>query len=52
LDFDGIVAGWDIEEKEKIAKKERKFAALRSSVLARTINTRNVHQFHKYASKQ
>jgi hypothetical protein len=28
LDFDGIVAGWDIEEKEKIAKKERKCATL------------------------
>jgi hypothetical protein len=24
LDFQRIVAGWDIEEKEKIAKKERK----------------------------
>jgi hypothetical protein len=51
LDFDGIVAGWDIEEKEKIAKKERKCAASRPSVLKRTINARNAHQFLKIASK-
>jgi hypothetical protein len=51
LDFDGIVAGWDIEEKEKIAKKERKCAPSRSSVPERTINPRNAHQFLKIASK-
>ena len=52
MDFDGIVAGWDIEEKEKIAKKERKCAAMLTDVLERTFNTTNAHQFHKIASKQ
>jgi len=50
LDFDGIVAGWDIEEKEKIAKKERKYAASLSGVLKRTFNMKNVHQYRKHAS--
>jgi hypothetical protein len=50
LDFDGIVAGWDIEEKEKIAKKERKYAASLSGVLKRIFNMKNVHQFRKHAS--
>jgi hypothetical protein len=28
LDFERIVAGWDIEEKEKMANKERKSKTL------------------------
>jgi hypothetical protein len=51
LDFDGIVAGWDTEEKEKMAKKEGKCASPLTDVLERTINSRNAHQFHNYASK-
>jgi len=50
LDFDGIVAGWDIEEQDKIAKKERKYKSSRSGVLERTINPTNPHQFLKIAS--
>jgi hypothetical protein len=50
LDFDGIVAGWDIEEQDKIAKKERKYKSSRSGVPERTINPTNPHQFLKIAS--
>jgi hypothetical protein len=47
LDFDGIVAGWDIEEKEKIAKKERKYAPSPSAVPENTIIA---HQSRQIAS--